>query len=372
MFERYNERARRVLFFARYEASQWGSQSIEPDHVLRGLLREADSIVARVVSRAGASREAILAALDRQPRGRPFSTSVEIPFSAELKSVFVLAANEANLLGHRYIGAEHLLLGLLHEGRSRAAVILGEQRLDLDHVRDIIRSLPLAEIHTQADQPPPFNPMSRPPRPGPPDMQARKPDLPPSYSVHVSPSEADTAGAFSSRGPDWWWVKGTELREIMSRVYGISETLIMMPPAIDPRAPYEIALVLPQREPEPVVHRLIEQAIEAHLNIVTSLEAQMLDVYVVTRIAGRASHEAGGIGAVSFAMDEPPLPTVMDQFVQIMKAAARIQSGDTASVCVRVETELTPQFKTILEQQMNVSVTQEQREVLTLVARFRT
>lgn len=369
MFERYNERARRVLFFARYEASQCGSQSIETDHVLRGLLREVDSIVAQVVSRAGASREAILASLDRQPRGRPIPTSVEIPFSAELKSVFVLAADEATLLGHQHIGAEHLLLGLLHEGRSRAAVILREQQLDLNLVREIIRSLALADIRAQADQPPQFNPISRPPRPGPADMQARKPDLPPSYSVHVSPSEAHTAGTFSSRGPDWWWAKGTELREIMSRVYGISETLIMLPPAIDPQARYEIALLLPQREPEPVVHRLIEQAIEAHLNIVTSLEPQTLDVYVVTRIAGRGPQESGGIGAVSFAMDEPALPKVMDQFVQVMKAAARIQSGDTASVCVRVDTELTPQFMTTLKQQMNVNVTQERREVLTLVAR---
>jgi len=372
VFERYNERARRVLFFARYEASQSGTKSIEPEHVLRGLLRLDDSIVARVVSQAGASTEAILAALDQQPRGQAFPTSVEIPFSAELKSAFVLAAEEANLLGHQHIGPEHLLLGLLHEGRSRASAILREQHIDLDPVRDVIRSLPPAEIHAQADQPPPLSPMSRPPRSGPPDLQARKPDLPPSYSVHISPSEAHPPGTFSSTGPEWWWVKGTELREIMSRVYGISETLIMLPPTIDPKARYEIALLLPQPEPRAVVNRLIEQAIEAQLKIVTSLESQTLDVYVVTRIASRRSQRAGGIGAVSFGMDEPPLPKVMDQFVQIMKAAAWIQSGDTASAYVRFDTELTPQFITTLTQQMDVSVAQERREVLTLVVRSRT
>jgi len=322
VFERYNERARRVLFFARYEASQWGTKSIEAEHVLRGLLREDDSIVARVVSQAGTSKEAILAALDQQPRGRAIPTSVEIPFSAELKLAFVLAAEEANLLGHQHIGPEHLLLGLLHEGRSRAAGILRQQHIDLDGVRDFIRSLPPAEIHAHADQPPPFSPMSQPPRSGPADLQARKPALSPSYSVHVSPSEAPP-GTFSSTGPEWWWVKGTELREIMSRVYGISETLIMLPPTIDPKARYEIALLLPQPEPRAVVNRLIEQAIEAQLKIVTSLEPQTLDVYVVTRLASRAQ-KAGGIGAVAFGMDEPPLPKVMDQFVQIMNAAAWI------------------------------------------------
>src|SRR5262245_23054335 len=131
VFERYNEQARRVMFFARYEASQWGSQSIQAEHVLRGLLRESDSVVARVVSRAGASKAAMLAALDQQPRGPVIPASVEIPFSTESKSVLVLAAEEANLLGHQHIGPEHLLLGLLREGQSRAGGTLREQQLDL-------------------------------------------------------------------------------------------------------------------------------------------------------------------------------------------------------------------------------------------------
>src|SRR5262245_54090688 len=142
MFERYTERARRVLFFGRYEASQLGSISIETEHLLLGLIREGKGLTSRIFAHAHLS----LADLRRQIEGRTVfrervSTSVEIPFSAETKRVLQFSADEADRLGHNHIGTEHLLLGLLREERSVAATVLKEAGLSLASVRSDIELL---------------------------------------------------------------------------------------------------------------------------------------------------------------------------------------------------------------------------------------
>src|SRR5262245_48910779 len=125
MFERYTERARRVLFFARYEASQLGSISIETEHLLLGLIREGKGLTSRIFARSNLS----LDNSRKDNEGRKVcpeqaSTSVELPFSAETKRVLQFAAEEADRLPHTYSGTEHLLLGILREERSVAATIL--------------------------------------------------------------------------------------------------------------------------------------------------------------------------------------------------------------------------------------------------------
>src|SRR6185503_19950554 len=142
MFERYTERARRVLFFARYEASQLGSLSIETEHLLLGLMREGKGLIGRIFARAHLSPENIR----REVEGRTVfhekvSTSVEIPFSAEMKRTLSYAAEEADRLLHNYIGTEHLLLGILREERSVAATILMEKGMRLNTVREDIVAL---------------------------------------------------------------------------------------------------------------------------------------------------------------------------------------------------------------------------------------
>ena len=149
MFERYTERARRVLFFARYEASQLGSISIETEHLLLGLIREGKGLTSRIFQRSHLSLESIRKDIEGRTVFREkVSTSVEIPFSGETKRVLQYAAEEADRLLHNYIGTEHLLLGLLREERSVAASILMEKGMRLHTVREDIVQL-LNEKTTQ-------------------------------------------------------------------------------------------------------------------------------------------------------------------------------------------------------------------------------
>ena len=142
MFERYTERARRVLFFARYEASQLGSISIETEHLLLGLIREGKGLTSRIFARSHLSLENIRKEIEGRTVFREkVSTSVEIPFSAETKRVLQYAAEEADRLLHNYIGTEHLLLGILREERSVAATILMEKGMRLHQVREDIVQL---------------------------------------------------------------------------------------------------------------------------------------------------------------------------------------------------------------------------------------
>jgi uncharacterized protein YbbC (DUF1343 family) len=136
MFERYTEKARRVIFFARYEASQFGSPSIESEHLLLGLMREDKEIATRFFSRARVSPEAIREEVTRRiPLQEKIHTSVELPLSGEAKRVLAYAHEESDLLQHRHIGTEHLLLGLLREERSQVAEILYKHGVRLEGVR---------------------------------------------------------------------------------------------------------------------------------------------------------------------------------------------------------------------------------------------
>jgi ATP-dependent Clp protease ATP-binding subunit ClpC len=137
MFERYTEKARRVIFFARYEASQFGAPAIEPEHLLLGLMREDKTLTARFLARAQASLEAIRKEIEgRAPLREKISTSVELPLAPETKRVLAYAHEESDRLQHRHIGTEHLLLGLLREERSMASEILHERGLRLAAVRE--------------------------------------------------------------------------------------------------------------------------------------------------------------------------------------------------------------------------------------------
>ncbi len=141
MFERYTEKARRVIFFARYEASQCGSPYIESEHLLLGLLREDKTLTNRFL-RTHASLEAIRKEIEGRTVVREKgSTSVDLPLSHECKRVLNYAAEEAERLSHKHIGTEHLLLGLLREERCFAAEMLQNRGLRLAQVReDLARS----------------------------------------------------------------------------------------------------------------------------------------------------------------------------------------------------------------------------------------
>jgi ATP-dependent Clp protease ATP-binding subunit ClpC len=136
MFERYTEKARRVIFFARYEASQFGSPTIETEHLLLGLMREDKSLTNRFL-RSHSSIESIRKEIEGKTIIREkVSTSIELPLSIECKRILAFAAEEAERLRHRHIGTEHLLLGILREDRCVAAEILHERGLRLNVIRE--------------------------------------------------------------------------------------------------------------------------------------------------------------------------------------------------------------------------------------------
>jgi len=138
MFERYTEKARRAIFFARYEASQFGSPYIETEHLLLGVLREDKALTARFL-RSYASVESIRKQIEGHTIMREkVSTSVDLPLSNECKRVLAYAAEEAERLAHPHIGTEHLFLGLLRESESWAAMILTERGVDAKIVREVL------------------------------------------------------------------------------------------------------------------------------------------------------------------------------------------------------------------------------------------
>jgi ATP-dependent Clp protease ATP-binding subunit ClpA len=141
MFERYNEKARRVIFFARYEASQLGASQIEAEHILLGLIREDKKLAIRFLPRHQADVESIRKEIEDHTIARgPISTDIDLPLSNESKRVLTFAAEESEKLGHRHIGTEHLLLGLLCEEDSMAGKILLGLGLRISDMRqDIVR-----------------------------------------------------------------------------------------------------------------------------------------------------------------------------------------------------------------------------------------
>jgi len=141
MFERYSERSRRVLFFARYECSQLGATTIEPEHVLLGVLREA-GLVLRFF-REGETAATIHARLQKAlPVREKISTSVEIPFSPSCKEVLAQSASEADALKNTTIRPEHLVLAIVGKTHGAAARALEDAGIDPDGIRNYLRGLP--------------------------------------------------------------------------------------------------------------------------------------------------------------------------------------------------------------------------------------
>ncbi len=139
MFEKYTEKARRVIFFARYEASQFGSPYIETEHLLLGLLRE-DTALAGRLSQSRLSHDAIRKRIEKEsPPGEKIPTTVDLPLSPDSKAALVAAANAADRLGHKHIGTEHLLLGIMLQKSTLAAKLLAEAGFDVTDFREDLR-----------------------------------------------------------------------------------------------------------------------------------------------------------------------------------------------------------------------------------------
>ncbi len=146
MFERFTDRARRVVVLAQEEARRLGHNYIGTEHILLGLLREDEGVAAQALRALDISLEAvrrevqeIIGESQRMPSGH-------IPFTPRAKKVLELSLREALQLGHNYIGTEHILLGLIREGEGVAAQVLVKLGADLNRVRQQVIQL----IHTFA------------------------------------------------------------------------------------------------------------------------------------------------------------------------------------------------------------------------------
>jgi ATP-dependent Clp protease ATP-binding subunit ClpA len=149
MFERYTEKARRVIFFARYEASQYGSSAIETHHMLLGLAREDPALLRRLLGQPGVA-DRFRSEIERQiTRGQRVSTSVEMPLSAESQKALKLAAEEADRLHDRHIGTEHLLVGMLRLEGSLAGRLLRERGLKPETIREQLAKASISHSPTE-------------------------------------------------------------------------------------------------------------------------------------------------------------------------------------------------------------------------------
>lgn len=134
MFERFSEAAKRVIFFARYEAAESGAEEIETEHLLLGVLRDDRGRVMEILTKHGITRERVEKGIASRSRHHPVSSPGEAPVSAEVKRVLELAASESR--NDLHIETEHILLGILCQEQCLAAIVLNEFGLYANEARE--------------------------------------------------------------------------------------------------------------------------------------------------------------------------------------------------------------------------------------------
>ncbi|MBL7069925.1 MAG: ATP-dependent Clp protease ATP-binding subunit [Candidatus Omnitrophica bacterium] len=142
MFNRFTERARKVIILAKEEARRFNHDYIGTEHILLGLIREGEGVAATVLQKMEVSLENIRLEIEKLVQPGPTTQIIgDIPFTPRAKKALELAAEEARSLGHNYIGTEHLLLGLIREGEGVASQVLLNLGLDLERVRNEVMEL---------------------------------------------------------------------------------------------------------------------------------------------------------------------------------------------------------------------------------------
>ncbi|MFH1189998.1 MAG: ATP-dependent Clp protease ATP-binding subunit [Candidatus Omnitrophota bacterium] len=147
MFNRFTERARKVILLAKEEAKRFNHDYIGTEHILLGLVREGEGVAAAVLASFGLSPDKIRLEVEKLVQPGPATVvSGDLPFTPKAKKVIELAIDEARSLGHNYIGTEHLLLGLIREGEGVASQVLMNSGLELDKVREEVMNLLGSEV----------------------------------------------------------------------------------------------------------------------------------------------------------------------------------------------------------------------------------
>jgi ATP-dependent Clp protease ATP-binding subunit ClpC len=153
-FEKFTERARRVLTAAQEEAQHLNHNYIGTEHILLGLIREEEGVAAKVLVNMGVTLSKVRSAVEYIIGRGEKATTGEIGLTPRAKRVIELAIDEARRLGHNYIGTEHLLLGLLHEGEGVAAGVLESFGITLEQARaEVVRALSQTAAKPKAARP---------------------------------------------------------------------------------------------------------------------------------------------------------------------------------------------------------------------------
>jgi ATP-dependent Clp protease ATP-binding subunit ClpC len=147
MFDRYTDRARRCIFYARESVSKYGSMTIETEHLLLGILKEDPNIIPRFLP--SKTNEDIRAEVAKRTIVQPeIPTNIDLPLSKQCGRILDYATKEAETFGHSEVGVEHLLLGVLREEEGVAGQILRLAGLNVEAVR-LRQQLSLGEAETE-------------------------------------------------------------------------------------------------------------------------------------------------------------------------------------------------------------------------------
>jgi ATP-dependent Clp protease ATP-binding subunit ClpC len=141
MFERFTDRARRVVVLAQDDARMLNHNYVGTEHILLGLIHEGEGVAAQALGSLGIGLEAVRQQVEEIIGQGQQAPSGEIPFTPRAKKVLELSLREAKQLGHNYIGTEHILLGLIREGEGVAAQVLVRLGADLNRVRQQVIQL---------------------------------------------------------------------------------------------------------------------------------------------------------------------------------------------------------------------------------------
>ena len=153
MFERFTDRGRKIIILAREEAERHQNDYLGTEHLVLAILREGDGIALAVVKKMGLSPEQVRLEIERNlPSGGGTMTFGEIPFTPRVKKVIEFSIEEAKLLGHNYIGSEHLLLGLLREEEGMGGKILRSLGANLLTARQLTINLLKKSVPREKDK----------------------------------------------------------------------------------------------------------------------------------------------------------------------------------------------------------------------------
>jgi uncharacterized protein (TIGR03435 family) len=392
MFNRFNSRARQVLFYARSQVSQLGSSAVEPEHILLGMLDEGKGLGSRILARAGGTLDDFRSDIvGRLTRRETISESDDIPFSVSCERVLQYAAEEADRLLHNAIGTEHLLLGLLREEHGVAADVLAARGLRIEAVREAI-----VKLRNSSEQPEPPGP------PGTPANTYQWPQIPfvPSRTVHILYSGMRSPELpVINHGGSVFSAYGFRLEDIIVRAWEGNRWHVDITPGLCDEIRFDFLTVLPQEESTATCFGLLQAAIEQHFAVDVTLERRMRDVYMLTNTNSRGqmlrrypdpepgtgfslvafsafvdrSSDASMFPLDAFTVHSVPFLLLVNWFEEILGGQVIDETGLRGIYGFELKERVnTPEaFIQLLRDQAGLVITRQRREAPTLIVRQR-